>query len=61
MLKSGRKIDSDYDGMLSDQQFFEERYIVKHDEDSDIKKLGLSSEQMNNSLISYSVNQSLLN
>jgi len=52
-MPENRKQDS-YINLLSDSQNFDERYIMKQDEDSDIRKLGLSD----NSLISYSVNQS---
>ena len=55
-----RKQDS-YTGLLSDTQNFEERYIMKQDEDSEFKKLGLSYEPLDNSLNSYSVNQSFNN
>jgi len=53
IMPENRKQDS-YINLLSDSQNFDERYIMKQDEDSDIRKLGLSD----NSLISYSVNQS---
>lgn len=56
VLKSTRKQESHYAEQLNDTQLFEERYIVKHDEDSEMKKLGFSYGPLENSLISYSVN-----
>lgn len=60
-LKSARKQDSLYTGLLSDSQNFEERYILKQEEDSEFKKLGLSYGPLDNSLISYSENHSFMN